>query len=58
MNTFYQLWGVKTPQEAKDKIEEQRKEYAIIEPENLEEQALFLGGKDIYETSIKGYMEK
>lgn len=58
MNTFYQLWGVKTPQEAKDKIEEQRKEYAIIEPENLEEQALFLGGKDIYETLIKGYTEK
>lgn len=58
MNTFYQLWGVKTPQEAKDKIEEQRKEFANIEPKNLEEQALFLGGKDIYETLIKGYTEK
>jgi len=58
MNTFYQLWGVKTPSEAKSKIEEQRKEYANIIPKNLEEQALFLGGKDIYETLIKGYTEK
>lgn len=59
MNTFYQLWGVKTPAEAKERIEEQRKEYAHIEhPRNLEEQALLLGGKDVYETLIKGYSEK
>lgn len=59
MNTFYQLWGVKTPAEAKAKIEEQRAEYRhITEPKNLEEQALVLGGKDIYEKLIKGYTEK
>lgn len=59
MNTFYQLWGVKTPQEAYEKIEEQRAEYKhITEPKNLEEQALVLGGKDIYEKLIKGYTEK
>jgi UDP-galactopyranose mutase len=59
MNTFYQLWGVKTPEEAKSKIEEQKREYAhITEPKNLEEQALVLGGKDIYEKLIKGYTEK
>lgn len=59
MNTFYQLWGTKTPDEAKQKINEQRKEYAhILEPKNLEEQALVLGGKDIYEKLIKGYTEK
>lgn len=59
MNTFYQLWGVKTPEEAKQKIEEQKAEYAnIFEPKNLEEQALVLGGKDIYEKLIKGYTEK
>ncbi|WP_461634106.1 UDP-galactopyranose mutase [Labilibaculum euxinus] len=58
MNTFYQLWGVKTPAEAKAKIEGQRKEFANITPSNLEEQALFLGGKDIYEALIKGYTEK
>lgn len=59
MNTFYQLWGVKTPEEAAAKIEEQRKEYShITEPKNLEEQALVLGGKDIYEKLIKGYTEK
>lgn len=59
MNTFYQLWGVKTPEEAKAKIEEQRSEYKHIkEPKNLEEQALVLGGKDIYEKLIKGYTEK
>lgn len=59
MNTFYQLWGVKTPEEAKAKIEEQRKEFAhITEPKNLEEQALVLGGRDIYEKLIKGYTEK
>lgn len=59
MNTFYQLWKVKTPKEAKSKIEELRKAYAYItEPQNLEEQALVLGGKDIYEKLIKGYTEK
>ncbi|KZN46284.1 UDP-galactopyranose mutase [Pseudoalteromonas luteoviolacea] len=58
MNTFYQLWGVTTPQEAKDKIAEERAPYADLEPQNLEEQALFLGGKDLYEKLIKGYTEK
>jgi len=59
MNTFYQLWGVKTPEEAKMKIAEQRAEYVHIkEPKNLEEQALVLVGHDIYETLIKGYTEK
>jgi UDP-galactopyranose mutase len=59
MNTFYQLWGVKTPEEAIAKVEEQKKEYShITEPKNLEEQALVLGGKDIYEKLIKGYTEK
>ena len=59
MNTFYQLWGVHTPEEAQKKIAEQRAEYAhITDPQNLEEQALVLGGKDIYETLIKGYSEK
>jgi UDP-galactopyranose mutase len=58
MNTFYALWGVKTPEEAKAKIERQRKESGITEPENLEEQAIALVGKDIYEILIKGYTEK
>lgn len=59
MNTFYQLWGVKTPKEAKAKIEEQRSEFDYIkEPANLEEQALKLCGKDIYRRLIKGYTEK
>ena len=59
MNTFYQLWGVQTPQDALKKIEEQRAEYThITEPKNLEEQALVLGGRDIYEKLIKGYSEK
>lgn len=59
MNTFYQLWGVVTPQEAQAKIEEQKAEYKhITEPKNLEEQALVLGGKDIYEKLVKGYSEK
>ncbi len=59
MNTFYALWGVKTPQEAQAKIDEQRKEYEhITEPANLEEQALKLCGKDIYRCLIKGYTEK
>ncbi len=59
MHTFYQLWGVKTPEEARLKIEEQRKAYQHIEnPANLEEQALKLCGSDIYYTLIKGYTEK
>lgn len=59
MNTFYQLWGVKTPAEAKAKIEEQRSRYqSIAEPANLEEQALKLCGEDIYNYLIKGYTEK
>lgn len=59
MNTFYQLWGVKTPVEALKKIEQERSLYAhISEPQNLEEQALVLGGRDIYEILIKGYTEK
>ena len=58
MNTFYQIWGVKTPQEAKAKIEEQRKEMEGRTPQNLEEQAISLVGRDIYEILIKGYTEK
>lgn len=58
MNTFYQLWGAKTPQEAKDKIDTQIENYGFKEPKNLEEQALSLVGKDIYETLIKEYTEK
>lgn len=59
MNTFYQLWGIRTPEEALKKIEEQKAEFSYIkEPKNLEEQALILGGKDIYEKLIKGYTEK
>lgn len=58
MNTFYALWGVKTPDAARAKIEEQRAELGIREPKNLEEQAVSLVGKDIYEILIKGYTEK
>mgnify|MGYP002851881135 CR=1 FL=1 len=65
MNTFYQMWGITTPEEAKAKIEEQRQEAlsamqaaGVSEPRNLEEQALVLIGRDIYETLIKGYTEK
>ncbi|MCW3785152.1 UDP-galactopyranose mutase [Plebeiibacterium sediminum] len=58
MNTFYQLWGVTTPEEAKNKIDEQREPYLNLKPKNLEEQALHLAGKDIYETLIKEYTEK
>ena len=58
MNTFNKLWGVKTPTEAKAKIEEQLAETNITEPKNLEEQAIKLIGKDIYEKLIKGYTEK
>lgn len=65
MNTFYQMWGVTTPQQAKEKIEKQKaaaiesmKNSGITEPRNLEEQAISLIGTDIYETLIKGYTEK
>ena len=58
MNTFYQIWGVKTPQEAKAKIDEQCKEMEGRTPQNLEEQAISLVGRDIYEILIKGYTEK
>ncbi len=65
MNTFYQMWGVITPEQAKAKIEEQKtealarmSETGVKEPRNLEEQALQLVGRDIYERLIKGYTEK
>ena len=65
MNTFYQMWGVLTPEEAKAKIDEQKAEAVaamkaagVTEPRNLEEQALMLIGRDIYEALIKGYTEK
>lgn len=65
MNTFHQMWGVVTPEEARAKIEEQRAEAkaameadGATEPRNLEEQALLLVGRDIYEKLVKGYTEK
>lgn len=58
MNTFYQLWKVKTPEEAKAKIKEQVNKLGIQNPKNLEEQALSLVGTDMYEKLIKGYTEK
>lgn len=58
MNTFYALWGVKTPKEAKAKIEEQKKAAGTTEPRNLEEQAIRLVGSDIYEKLVKGYTQK
>lgn len=65
MNTFYQMWGVTTPAEAQAKLDEQRAEAVakmkaegVDEPRNLEEQALVLIGRDIYERLIKGYTEK
>lgn len=58
MNTFNKLWGVVTPEEAAEKIEEQKDRYGSSKPENLEEQAISLVGKDIYERLIKGYTEK
>ena len=58
MYTFNKMWGVKTPQEAASRIEEQRQAAGIIEPKNLEEQAISLVGTDIYEKLIKGYTEK
>ena len=58
MNTFNKLWGVITPNEAKAKIADQIQKSGITEPKNLEEQAISLVGKDIYEKLIKGYTEK
>jgi UDP-galactopyranose mutase len=58
MNTFSKMWGIKTPDEAKEMIEKQITEANIEEPNNLEEQAISLVGKDIYEKLIKGYTEK
>lgn len=58
MNTFYQMWGVTTPAQAAAKIEQQKKENGIAEPKNLEEQAISLVGRDIYEILVKEYTEK
>lgn len=58
MNTFSKLWNIKTPREAKEKIAEQIAELSIAEPKNLEEQALSLVGRDVYEKLVKGYTEK
>ena len=58
MNTFSKMWGVVTPKEAAEKIEQQRREAGITEPKNLEEQAISLIGTDIYTKLIKGYTEK
>ncbi len=65
MNTFYQMWGVTTPEEVQERIDQQRQEAldrmkadGVTEPRNLEEQALVLIGRDIYERLIKGYTEK
>ena len=58
MNTFNKLWGVFTPEEAQAKIEQEKQECGITEPKNLEEQAISLIGKTIYEKLVKGYTEK
>lgn len=58
MNTFHAIWGVRTPQEAREKIQEQIREAGITDPHNLEEQAISLVGRDIYEKLVKGYTEK
>ena len=58
MNTFSRMWGVRTPQEAKETIEKQIADLHITEPRNLEEQALALAGTDVYEKLIKGYTQK
>lgn len=58
MNTFNKMWGVVTPGEAKAKIKEQIEESGIVNPQNLEEQAISLVGKDIYEKLVKGYTQK
>lgn len=58
MNTFSRLWNIKTPAQAKEIIEKQKAESGITEPKNLEEQAISLVGKDIYEKLVKGYTQK
>ena len=58
MYTFNKMWGVVTPEEAAAKIEEQKREAGITEPKNLEEQAISLVGRDIFEKLVKGYTEK
>lgn len=58
MNTFSKMWGIRTPQEAKEKIAAQIADLQITEPKNLEEQALSLVGEDVYRKLIKGYTEK
>lgn len=58
MNTFSKMWGVVTPEQAREKIEQQIAEAGITSPENLEEQAISLVGRDIYEKLVKGYTEK
>ena len=58
MNTFSKMWNIRTPQEAKDIIAKQIEELDIKEPKNLEEQALSLAGRDVYEKLVKGYTEK
>lgn len=58
MNTFSRMWGIRTPDEAKQMIEKQRAECGVDEPGNLEEQALSLIGRDVYEKLVKGYTEK
>ena len=58
MNTFSKMWNIRTPQEAKDMIAKQIAELHIEEPKNLEEQALSLAGRDVYEKLVKGYTEK
>lgn len=58
MNTFYQLWGCRTPEEARKIIKQQIKESGITTPTNLEEQAISIIGRDIYDILIKGYTEK
>ena len=58
MNTFSKMWNIRTPEEAKKVIKDQIQELNITEPKNLEEQALSLVGRDVYEKLIKGYTEK
>ena len=58
MNTFSKMWNIRTPREAQEKIQSQIRELHITEPKNLEEQALSLAGRDVYEKLIKGYTEK
>lgn len=58
MNTFSKMWNIRTPQEAQEMIQKQIADLGIVEPKNLEEQALSLVGRDVYEKLIKGYTEK